>query len=570
MATYKKKDNNENNKKSPAAEDDFFSVSSFAEFLKSADSKTPGSVDLKADSEQVIEPLDEDAQKASVPSSDTADMAATPDVASPDETERGGDANATESTVSGDDFLKQLYSEAQSDISNELNALKNECRLYVPETGENSLGSSGESVPSKGGPSRTEPERRVEFGGSDKAEKAASFSDAVKAAMDAEGGFNVSLDALDEKPDFGQAGKSPDGYVPLQGTKPPAKKSATTQAAKAPAAKAAVQDEAKNKKKKKKVGFFSNLLPGRQDGPLEIFRKFMFLVSVVTMIVCVGILGNTYLLQPYIAESNANELSDLSSDAATSWDDVSKKHSDVKFPSNMRVNLADFYAINSDFYGYLEVDGTTISMPIVHDTNNNYYLKHDFYKKWTKYGCPFVDYRNSNAGLDRNTIVYGHNMEYNDLIFGQLEQYRTVDGFKKAPVIKLETLYDEYAFKVYATFIANKKTDSTGWLFYYIFTELKSNAEFAEYISEVDQRKFYSTGVDIKDTDKIITLSTCCYDFDGARLVVIGRLVRDGESTEVDTSKAVTNPNPRYPAEYYSKKGITNPYANASKWIPNA
>ncbi len=577
MATYKKKDNNEKSKKPPAAEDDFFSVSSFAEFLKTVDSKKSGSVDLKADSEQVIEPLDVDAQAAIEP---TVAKDGTTASAVKDESPAVGEPadmnaeNTAQPQVSGDDFLKQLYSDAQSHISSELDALKNQCRLYVPEEDGGASASEGKSAPSKSGPKRTEPEARVDFADGDaKPAKATSFSAAVKAAMDAEGGydggFNVSLDALDEKPDFEQVGNA-GGSVDPQHVNPAVKKTSAVPMVKPPVAKtSATQSFVQNKSKKKK-GFFAGLLPGKKDGPLEIFRKSMFLVAVVTMVICLGILGNTYLLQPYLAESTADELSDLRDDAVTSWDDVSEKYDGITFPSDMRVNLAGFYAINSSFYGYLEIDGTTISMPIVHGTNNDYYLKRDFYKKWTKYGCPFVDYRNSKVGLDRNTIIYGHNMEYDDLIFGQLEIYRKIDGFKAAPLIKLETLYDEYAFKVYGVFVSSGVVDSTGWIFNYIFTELISDDEFAQYISEVDQRKLYTTGVDIKKTDKIVTLSTCAYDFNNAKLVVIGRLLRDGESATVDTSKAVANPNPRYPAEYYAKRGIANPYAKASKWIPNA
>ena len=38
---------------------------------------------------------------------------------------------------------------------------------------------------------------------------------------------------------------------------------------------------------------------------------------------------------------------------------------------------------------------------------------------------------------------------------------------------------------------------------------------------------------------------------------------------DVDTSKAAVNNNPRYPDRYYKKKGLTNPYLNADKWVPN-
>ena len=89
---------------------------------------------------------------------------------------------------------------------------------------------------------------------------------------------------------------------------------------------------------------------------------------------------------------------------------------------------------------------------------------------------------------------------------------------------------------------------------------------FIKYIEEINKRTLYHTGVDILPTDNILTLYTCCYDFSDARLVVVARQVRGGESAEVDTSLAVYNTNPKYPQAYYDKKKIQNPYKNAQKW----
>ena len=57
--------------------------------------------------------------------------------------------------------------------------------------------------------------------------------------------------------------------------------------------------------------------------------------------------------------------------------------------------------------------------------------------------------------------------------------------------------------------------------------------------------------VDVTPDDFIITLSTCVYDFSNARLVVMARLLRNGESEEIDSAAATVNYNAKFPAAYY-------------------
>ena len=170
---------------------------------------------------------------------------------------------------------------------------------------------------------------------------------------------------------------------------------------------------------------------------------------------------------------------------------------------------------------------------------------------------------------DRNSIIYGHSTRSSDKIFSKLFDYRTTRGFINNPIIEFNTIYHDYKWKVYAVFITNATTaEDNGYFFNYVWTNI-SEASFGQYIAELDSRKLYTTGVDIKPTDKILTLSTCLYEFDNARLVVVARMVRDGESEEVDTSLVKTNPNPRYPQAWYDKDKKQNPYKNANRWYPN-
>ncbi len=157
-------------------------------------------------------------------------------------------------------------------------------------------------------------------------------------------------------------------------------------------------------------------------------------------------------------------------------------------------------------------------------------------------------------------------MRHDDLIFGMLENYREINGFRQAPVIECNTIYGDHTWFVYAVFITNAdKSDDNGYVFPYNFIDV-GDGKFRDYIEEIDRRKLYTTGVDIAVTDRILTLSTCAYDFDDARLVVVARERREGESIAVDTSKAYKNEDPKFPQAYYDAYGKTNTHANDPRW----
>ena len=246
--------------------------------------------------------------------------------------------------------------------------------------------------------------------------------------------------------------------------------------------------------------------------------------------------------------------------SADPWLEIYRNHPDIDFPDGMNPAFSELYAANRDFAGWISIPQLNINYAVVQGKDNKEYERRDFYKNSTSYGVPFFDFRNSLYTLDRNTIIFGHNMRRDDKLFGTLEQYRTIDGFAKVPIVGMSTLYGDYTFKIYAAYITNSnRNDDDGKFLNYIFTNT-TDENFANYIAEIDKRKFYDTGVDINPSDKILTLSTCCYDFSDARLVVVARLLREGESPAVDTSLATVNPSPKFPQAYYKANGENNPY----------
>ncbi|HBL40226.1 MAG TPA: hypothetical protein DDY98_01105 [Ruminococcaceae bacterium] len=234
----------------------------------------------------------------------------------------------------------------------------------------------------------------------------------------------------------------------------------------------------------------------------------------------------------------------------------------------MLEKYASLYARNSDFVGWLSIDALDISLPVVKGENNSKYLKTDFDGKKNKYGSLFVNASNNIDQLDMNTTIFGHNMKDSKML-GNLVYYRTVKGYQKAPVIEFNTIYADYKWKIFAVMLTNgEASGDRNYLFNYMFTNLSSETALEEYLGEVKQRSLYYPEVDIALTDKLLTISTCTYDFDDARLVILARMVRPGESTSV-SGTVYGNENPRYPQAYYDKQNLNNPYFYANRWLPS-
>ena len=342
------------------------------------------------------------------------------------------------------------------------------------------------------------------------------------------------------------------------------------------AALEATAEETKEEKKarKKKEKEEKKNSEKKKIGAGEIVRRIVLSVAILVIIASGVILANTYIIQPTMAKKLYNDTVSNLQDGEKDYGNLTvdtgiSNQYDVTFPEGMLAKYAPLYASNQDLRGWISIPAFEINLPVVQGTDNNYYLKRNIYKKWTEYGVPFFDFRIAEgqfATLPRNTVIYGHNMRSDDLIFGMLEEYRDIDGYKRAPVIECNTIYGDFTWLVCGAFISNSNpAHDNGYVFPYNFIDC-SDQKFMGYISELEKRRFYDTGVDLAVTDKILTLSTCCYDFPDARLVVVARLLRDGESVSVDTSKAIKNPDPKGPQVWFDENGRPNNYAYDARW----
>lgn len=233
----------------------------------------------------------------------------------------------------------------------------------------------------------------------------------------------------------------------------------------------------------------------------------------------------------------------------------------------------EYYNRNNDFVGWIKIDGTEIDYPVVQADDNDYYLNHNFDKEKESRGTIFMDYTSDPNLRYMNTVIHGHNW-LDDTVFSELPQYSDIDYYREHPIIEYNTRTEMHKWKIFAVFITTASADEdNGYVFNYVYPDM-GGINFDGYMAEINKRTLYYTGVDVNENDKILTLSTCTREVDtrsyraDCRIVILARMVRDGESGQVNTSAAYENENPKYPQIWYDLKNIENPYKNDEFWYP--
>lgn len=101
-------------------------------------------------------------------------------------------------------------------------------------------------------------------------------------------------------------------------------------------------------------------------------------------------------------------------------------------------NIQTLIAENADCIGWLSIDGTNISYPVMHTPSDpQKYLRRNFYGKYSQSGVPFLDGRCNLQST--NLIIYGHNMR-NGTMFSDLKRYVDRDFPNAHRIVKFETM----------------------------------------------------------------------------------------------------------------------------------
>lgn len=175
--------------------------------------------------------------------------------------------------------------------------------------------------------------------------------------------------------------------------------------------------------------------------------------------------------------------------------------------------------------GWIQIEGTRIDYPVMQTpADPNYYLKHDFEKRYTDYGCPFMQADCDVLSQSDNLILYGHNMKDGSM-FADLAKYGSKDFWQAHKTVWFDTALGGSAYEIFAVIHTTVQADAADAFLFYLFVDAASAEQFADYVSACKARALYDTGVSAQYGDKLLTLSTCDNITDNGRLLVIAKRI---------------------------------------------
>ena len=179
------------------------------------------------------------------------------------------------------------------------------------------------------------------------------------------------------------------------------------------------------------------------------------------------------------------------------------------------IDFDALYETSRDVVAWIYAPDTEINYPVAQARDNSYYLRRLLNGKGAVCGTIFADYRCSADLSDWNTIIYGHQMD-NGTMFGSLAGYRDQAYYEAHPVMYLYVPGQRYRLELIAGYVTNVNDP----LYYLPSSREERDAVLAQAL----EKSTFRSGVTVGEDDRLVTLSTCAYDFNNARYVVIGRL----------------------------------------------
>lgn len=202
-----------------------------------------------------------------------------------------------------------------------------------------------------------------------------------------------------------------------------------------------------------------------------------------------------------------------------------KEAEEVDWEAQVLPEFESLLTKNQNIIGWITIDGTNINYPVMKSLvgNGSYYLNHNFDQQEDRNGSLFMDDRCDVIKPTVNYIIYGHNMK-SGAMFGNLDEYKKESYYRAHPTVTFNTIYDYGTYTVMAAFESKVYRDNDIGFRYYDFIDPADELEFMTGVDNIKALSMYETGVTAQWGDRLLLLSTCDYEQDNGRFVVVCKL----------------------------------------------
>lgn len=238
-------------------------------------------------------------------------------------------------------------------------------------------------------------------------------------------------------------------------------------------------------------------------------RKIMFTTILIISFILLGYCS--YMI--YQSYSEYKQIDDTYNEIVDEIEEPTKQTETEPFSINWN-KLLD---INSDIIAWIRIADTNISYPVVKGNNNNQYLYHNIYGKYSKGGCPFVDTAITTPFSDFNTIIYGHNLD-NGSMFSNIKKYKNREYAKEHNTI--EVYLPDDTINKYCVF-AFGEVNANDYDVYNVYVD-----DLDRYYETTKKYNVLEIEQDYDITKPIITLSTCTNKNRNRRYVLQAYLIK--------------------------------------------
>ena len=244
------------------------------------------------------------------------------------------------------------------------------------------------------------------------------------------------------------------------------------------------------------------------------------LIILLVFILCAS---SYYLISNLVKDKKENDefknLEQIIVENKTNEDSQNKKEkSNTTNYSN--IDLISLKNQNRDLIGWIKIDNTNINYPVMQ--NGNYYLRRNFYKKYSKLGTPYLaDY--CNIRTSDILTIFGHHINQG-YMFADLIKYQDYDYYNSHKYIKFYTLENNQTIEnIYEVCFAFKiKAERYN---YYSYTRFYDEDDLKEFVENCQKLSIYSTDTKFDYGNQFITLSTCDYSQNNGRMIVIAKRI---------------------------------------------